>query len=286
MQELQTAVLAGTPVCAIVLDNSGWISIKGGQETFFGRSAWTDFLTPDGSLYSPRLRRHRARLRAPCRAGRRPGRGRAGGPSRAGVRRSIAGPRHRRSRPGDGRPRQDRLVGRPEPGAPSRAARAMGGRRGRGAASMTALARDVGAPARPPLPPCGDRATPCRARRSGPCRSCGTTSTSPTCGTAPTRRRSSTRSPGPGTRAPSSASASRRARRCARRSPSATCDSPRSTCRSRRRSTDRPPTRSPSAASGSACSTTAAARSWCIALDCRPVARNAPAGRASPARRC
>ena len=53
MQELQTAVLAGTPVCVIVLDNSGWISIKGGQETFFGRSAWTDFLTPDGSLYSP-----------------------------------------------------------------------------------------------------------------------------------------------------------------------------------------------------------------------------------------
>ena len=53
MQELQTAVLAGTPVCAVVLDNSGWISIKGGQETFFGRSAWTDFLTPDGSVYSP-----------------------------------------------------------------------------------------------------------------------------------------------------------------------------------------------------------------------------------------
>ena len=42
-----------TPVCAVVLDNSGWISIKGGQETFFGRSAWTDFVTPDGSIYSP-----------------------------------------------------------------------------------------------------------------------------------------------------------------------------------------------------------------------------------------
>ena len=53
MQELQTAVLAGTPICQVVLDNSGWISIKGGQETFFGRSAWTDFLTPDGSIYSP-----------------------------------------------------------------------------------------------------------------------------------------------------------------------------------------------------------------------------------------
>lgn len=53
MQELQTAVLAGVPVCAVVLDNSGWISIKGGQETFFGRAAWTDFLKPDGSIYSP-----------------------------------------------------------------------------------------------------------------------------------------------------------------------------------------------------------------------------------------
>ena len=53
MQELQAAVLASTPVCTVVLDNSGWISIKGGQETFFGRSAWTDFLTPDGSTYSP-----------------------------------------------------------------------------------------------------------------------------------------------------------------------------------------------------------------------------------------
>ncbi len=53
MQELQAAVLAGTPVCVVVLDNSGWISIKGGQQTFFGRTAWTDFTTPDGSLYSP-----------------------------------------------------------------------------------------------------------------------------------------------------------------------------------------------------------------------------------------
>jgi acetolactate synthase-1/2/3 large subunit len=53
MQELQSAVLAGTPICAVILDNSGWISIKGGQETFFGRAAWTDFLTPDGSVYSP-----------------------------------------------------------------------------------------------------------------------------------------------------------------------------------------------------------------------------------------
>jgi acetolactate synthase I/II/III large subunit len=53
MQELQAAVLAGTPVCTVVLDNSGWISIKGGQQAFFGRSVATDFMTPDGSLHSP-----------------------------------------------------------------------------------------------------------------------------------------------------------------------------------------------------------------------------------------
>jgi acetolactate synthase-1/2/3 large subunit len=53
MQELEAAVLAGTPVCTIVLDNSGWISIKGGQQAFFGRSVATDFVTPDGSIHSP-----------------------------------------------------------------------------------------------------------------------------------------------------------------------------------------------------------------------------------------
>ena len=53
MQELAAAVLAGTPVCTVVLDNSGWISIKGGQQTFFGRTTMTDFVTPDGSTYSP-----------------------------------------------------------------------------------------------------------------------------------------------------------------------------------------------------------------------------------------
>jgi acetolactate synthase-1/2/3 large subunit len=56
MQELQAAVLAGAPVCTVILDNSGWISIKGGQQSFFGRTAWTDFVTPDGSLYSPDFR--------------------------------------------------------------------------------------------------------------------------------------------------------------------------------------------------------------------------------------
>jgi acetolactate synthase-1/2/3 large subunit len=53
MQELATAAMLDVPVCVVVLDNSGWMSIKGGQETFFGRTAATDFLRPDGSVYSP-----------------------------------------------------------------------------------------------------------------------------------------------------------------------------------------------------------------------------------------
>jgi acetolactate synthase-1/2/3 large subunit len=44
--------MLGTPVCTVVLDNSGWISIKGGQQTHFGRTAATDFLR-DGQPYSP-----------------------------------------------------------------------------------------------------------------------------------------------------------------------------------------------------------------------------------------
>jgi len=53
MQELATAAMLDVPVCVVILDNSGWISIKGGQQTFFGRTAATDFLKRDGSVYSP-----------------------------------------------------------------------------------------------------------------------------------------------------------------------------------------------------------------------------------------
>jgi len=52
MQELSAAALAGTPVCTVVLDNAGWISIKGGQQAHFGRTAMTDFIR-DGKPYSP-----------------------------------------------------------------------------------------------------------------------------------------------------------------------------------------------------------------------------------------
>ena len=52
MQELAAAAMLGTPVCTVVLDNSGWISIKGGQQAHFGRTAATDFLR-HGQPYSP-----------------------------------------------------------------------------------------------------------------------------------------------------------------------------------------------------------------------------------------
>jgi acetolactate synthase-1/2/3 large subunit len=56
MQELAVAAMLDLPVCVVVLDNSGWISIKGGQQAHFGRTAATDFLRRDGSVYSPDFR--------------------------------------------------------------------------------------------------------------------------------------------------------------------------------------------------------------------------------------
>jgi acetolactate synthase-1/2/3 large subunit len=52
IQELSTAAIQDVPVCAVVLDNSGWISIKGGQTATFGRAAATDFIR-NGETYSP-----------------------------------------------------------------------------------------------------------------------------------------------------------------------------------------------------------------------------------------
>ena len=56
VQELAAAELLDIPVVFVVRNNSGWMSIKGGQRSFFGRTAKTDFLRPDGSLYSPDYR--------------------------------------------------------------------------------------------------------------------------------------------------------------------------------------------------------------------------------------
>jgi acetolactate synthase-1/2/3 large subunit len=56
MQELATAAMLDLPIVFVVLNNSGWISIKGGQASFFGRTAAVDFLRRDGSVYSPDYR--------------------------------------------------------------------------------------------------------------------------------------------------------------------------------------------------------------------------------------
>jgi acetolactate synthase I/II/III large subunit len=53
MQELATAAMLDLPVVFVILNNSGWLSIKGGQTNFFGRTAAVDFLRRDGSVYSP-----------------------------------------------------------------------------------------------------------------------------------------------------------------------------------------------------------------------------------------
>ena len=52
MQELAAVAMLELPLVVVVLDNSGWISIKGGQESFFGRSAATDFIR-GGKVYEP-----------------------------------------------------------------------------------------------------------------------------------------------------------------------------------------------------------------------------------------
>lgn len=53
MQEMAVAAMQDLPVLFVVLNNAGWISIKGGQLANFGRVAMTDFCRKDGSVYSP-----------------------------------------------------------------------------------------------------------------------------------------------------------------------------------------------------------------------------------------
>jgi acetolactate synthase-1/2/3 large subunit len=56
MEELAAAAMLDLPVVLVILNNSGWISIKGGQANLFGRTAAVDFLNRDGSVYSPDYR--------------------------------------------------------------------------------------------------------------------------------------------------------------------------------------------------------------------------------------
>lgn len=53
MQEVALAAMWDLPVLFVVLNNAGWISIKGGQLNTFGRATMTDFCRRDGSVYSP-----------------------------------------------------------------------------------------------------------------------------------------------------------------------------------------------------------------------------------------
>lgn len=53
MQEMAVAVMQDLPVLFVVLNNAGWMSIKGGQLANFGRVAMTDFCRKDGSVYTP-----------------------------------------------------------------------------------------------------------------------------------------------------------------------------------------------------------------------------------------
>ena len=96
MQELASAAMLGTPVCTVVLDNSGWISIKGGQQAHFGRTAVTDFMR-DGRAVLARLRGHRSRIRHPRRGRQRARRGATGPRTRAGLGRAVARARQGRS---------------------------------------------------------------------------------------------------------------------------------------------------------------------------------------------
>ena len=53
MQEMAVAAMYDLPILILVLNNSGFISIKGGQTHNFGRTTVVDFQKKDGSSYSP-----------------------------------------------------------------------------------------------------------------------------------------------------------------------------------------------------------------------------------------
>lgn len=53
MQEMAVAAMYDLPILIMVLNNSGFISIKGGQTHNFGRTTVVDFQKKDGSLYAP-----------------------------------------------------------------------------------------------------------------------------------------------------------------------------------------------------------------------------------------
>jgi acetolactate synthase-1/2/3 large subunit len=52
MQEMATAAMLNIPVLFVVLNNAGWISIRGGQMATFGRHHITEFAR-GGEMYTP-----------------------------------------------------------------------------------------------------------------------------------------------------------------------------------------------------------------------------------------
>jgi acetolactate synthase-1/2/3 large subunit len=52
MQEIAVAAMLDLPVLFVILNNAGWISIKGGQLAHFGKAVMTDFCR-QGDVYSP-----------------------------------------------------------------------------------------------------------------------------------------------------------------------------------------------------------------------------------------
>ena len=275
MQELQTAVLAGRRSARSSSTTPAGSASRAARRRSSGGPPGPTSSRPTARRTRPTSRRSggRSGSTASGRATRR-GATRRGARSPPAARRWSTSPSTATSRRRAG---QDRLVGRAEPrDHPDQRARCGRGR-GRGAAPMTHRRRPPRP--RPASDPSAARATRCRAPRSGPCRSSGTTSTSRSSATARTRRRSSTRSRASATRAPSSGSASRKARRFV----------PRSRQRGLRLaevyvslpapSTGRRLTRATWRSSGCASIGPAAARCSCVALDGSPDRMRA-AGRA------
>ena len=53
MQEMAVAVMRNIPVVVVVQNNSGYMSIRGGQRKILGRHIASEFNMPNGGAYSP-----------------------------------------------------------------------------------------------------------------------------------------------------------------------------------------------------------------------------------------
>ena len=100
MQELAVPVMLDLPVLFTVMNNSGWGSIRAGQDTFFGRNIASKFTKADGSRYTANFANiarefglHAERVEDPAEIGPAVGRARAtGGPALLEVMIATDGP--------------------------------------------------------------------------------------------------------------------------------------------------------------------------------------------------